>query len=63
MELTQAQIRKFKALYYEHFSIELSDDEAAEKGLSLVLFLKHTYKPLPANENEKSNEKQKTRTS
>lgn len=57
MELTQAQIQKFQALYKEHFSVELSEDEAIEKGSALVMLLNRVYQPLPKNEYENTNEK------
>lgn len=56
MELTQAQIRKFQTLYKEQFSVELSDEDAIEKGSALVMLLKQVYKPLPKDEYENKNE-------
>lgn len=46
MQLTQAQIRKFQRLYFEHFSVELSEDEAREKGMQLLGIMKRVYKPI-----------------
>lgn len=46
MQLTQTQIRKFQTLYLEKFSIELSDDEAKEKGMQLLGIMRRVYKPI-----------------
>jgi len=46
MQLTQTQIRKFQLLYREKFSIELSDDEAKEKGMQLLGIMKRVYQPI-----------------
>ncbi len=46
MQLTQAQIRKFQMLYREKFSVELSDDEAKEKGMQLLGIMRRVYKPI-----------------
>ncbi|MCE7936300.1 hypothetical protein DYH10_00695 [Candidatus Saccharibacteria bacterium CPR2] len=56
MQLTQNQIRKFQSIYKEHFSIDLSDEEAIEKGSQLVKILRKVYKPIPKNEDENNNE-------
>lgn len=61
MQLTQAQIRKFQAIYKEYFSVELSEDEAVEKGSQLVALLRKVYKPIPRNEYENSNERQRAK--
>ena len=52
MQLTQAQIRKFQSLYLEHFSVELSEDEAREKGMQLLGIMKRVYKPITKKANE-----------
>lgn len=50
MQLTKAQIAKFQMLYKERFSLELSDDEAKEKGLKLVEIIRQTYKPIQSKD-------------
>ncbi|MGH7195296.1 MAG: hypothetical protein ACREGA_00785 [Candidatus Saccharimonadales bacterium] len=47
MQLTEAQIKKFQALYRQRFLIELNDEEAREKGLQLIHFMQSVYKPKP----------------
>lgn len=47
MQLTKVQIRKLQMLYKEHFAIDLSEDEAQEKGMQLVMAMQHIYKPMP----------------
>ena len=54
MQLTQAQIRKFQSLYLEHFSVELSEDEAREKGMQLLGIMKRVYKPITRKLTKKS---------
>lgn len=56
MQLSPKQIRNFKSLYKEHFSVDLSDDEAVEKGSQLVMILRKVYKPILKNEYEKNDE-------
>jgi len=41
MKLTEKDISDFKYLYKKHFWIELSNQEALEKCLSLVLSVKN----------------------
>ncbi len=47
MELTKDQVRKLQVLYKKHFSVDLSEDEAKEKGMQLVRVMQQVYKPLP----------------
>lgn len=46
MQLSETQIKKFQSLYFDRFSIELSDDEAREKGLRLVSAIRHLHRPV-----------------
>ncbi len=46
MQLTQSQIREFQLLYLEKFSVELSYDEAREKGMQLLGIMRSVYKPI-----------------
>ncbi len=48
--ISDKQIQKFKALYRKHFGIELSDEEAQEKGSKLVRLMEIIYKPMTEEE-------------
>lgn len=47
MKITPKQLKKFKKLYSDYFSIELSDEEALAKGLSLMRLLRITLPNTP----------------
>lgn len=47
MQITDTQVKKFQLLYKKHFSIELSEQEAKEKGSQLTTFVQQALKPLP----------------
>ena len=47
MQLTKDQVRKLQLLYKKHFAVDLSQDEAAEKGMQLVRMMQQAYKPIP----------------
>lgn len=47
MTLTDAQLGKLQELYKSKFSIELSKDEAKDKGHQLVSIMQLVYKPMP----------------
>jgi hypothetical protein len=46
MEIAPEQLAKFQALYREKFNIELTPQEALEKGLSLLTLMKAIYLPM-----------------
>jgi len=54
MQLSFQQVQKFQALYKDHFDVELTEDEAKEKGLQLVQLIKAVSKPF--NRPSKANE-------
>lgn len=47
---TDEQIEKFQAIYKNRFGIEISREEALEKGISLVRLVKLVYKPMTKQE-------------
>jgi hypothetical protein len=49
MKLSNEAITKFKKIYYETFAINLTDEEANERGLELLNFVKLIAKPIPKN--------------
>ena len=48
--LTDERIAKFQALYKKHFGIELSKEDAYEKGAKLLRAVQLTYKPITEKE-------------
>lgn len=44
--ISDEKIQEFKVLYRKHFGIELSDEEAQEKGSQLLRLLEIVYKPM-----------------
>lgn len=46
MNISEAQLTSFKALYKKHFGEELSQEEALEKALKLVRMMQLVYKPI-----------------
>lgn len=47
MQLSVSAISNFKRVYEQRFGVMLSDEEANEKGLDLLRFMKLIYKPIP----------------
>ena len=47
MKLSRKAIDGFKKIYQREFKVELSDEEANEKGLELLEFFRLIYKPIP----------------
>lgn len=45
MKLTQEQIDQFKELYLKRFGVQLTDAQAREKGVRLILLVKAVYEP------------------
>lgn len=52
MRLSNKAINDFKRIYFEEYGIKLIDDEANQKGLALLKFIKRIYRTVPINENE-----------
>lgn len=46
MNISEAQLTNFKALYKKHFGEELSQEDAYEKALKLVRIMQLIYKPI-----------------
>lgn len=46
MHISPKQLEKFKSIYKQEFGIELSDQEAMEKGMRLLLGFKAVYRPI-----------------
>lgn len=44
MRLTTEQVKEFQTLYFMRFSVELTKDEAIDKGLSLLSAVSSAYK-------------------
>lgn len=51
MRLSRQALDSFKAKYLEYYSISLTDEEAEEKAMQLLQFIKVIYRPIP-KENE-----------
>ena len=47
MRLSDKAIEEFREIYKKQFKEELSVEEANEKGLELLKFMKAIYKPIP----------------
>ncbi len=47
MVLTDADIQKFQALYRSEFGMEISAEEAYEKGIKLVRLMSAVYPLVP----------------
>ena len=60
MEIAPEQLKKFQALYREKFGIELTPQEALEKGLSLLTLMKAVYLPMTDEDLQKTQERQRT---
>jgi hypothetical protein len=46
MNISEAHLTSFKALYKQHFGEELSQEDALEKALKLVRMMQLIYKPI-----------------
>jgi hypothetical protein len=47
---SREQIKKFQDIYKETFGVEISQEEAYEKGVSLIQLMRLTYKPMTLRE-------------
>lgn len=50
MVLSDADIIKFQTLYKQEFGIEISREEAYEKGIKLLTLMSAIYKPMKEEE-------------
>ena len=53
MQLKEEDIVNFQALYKSEFGIEISKDDAYEKGSKLLGLMSAIYKPIPKEDQEK----------
>lgn len=53
MALTDEDIVKFQALYKSEFGMEISREEAYEKGIKLLRLVSAVYKPMTQEEYER----------
>ncbi|NCN22149.1 hypothetical protein AUJ26_02210 [Candidatus Falkowbacteria bacterium CG1_02_37_21] len=56
MNIKPSHVEKFKILYKETFKEEISDEEAFEQCLKLVLLIKATYIPISPTEKKRLKE-------
>jgi len=56
MNIKPNHVEKFKNLYKETFKEEISDEEAFEQCLKLVLLIKATYIPISPDEKKRLKE-------
>lgn len=52
MQIPERQLEKFKLICKEHLGINLTDEQAREEGLKLLIFFKAIYKPISVEEYE-----------
>ena len=50
MNLSNEHILEFQSLYKEHFGMDISLEEAHEKGIKLLSLVKLIYKPMTKEE-------------
>ena len=53
MELTDEQIEKFQELYKTRFGIDISYEDAKDRGLKLIRLVKVVYNPITKEEYKK----------
>jgi len=53
MRLSKKAIKEFKEIYYKEFGKIISDEEAQEKGQSLLSLFKIIYRSIPVNNKNK----------
>jgi hypothetical protein len=46
MVLSDNDIKKFQAIYFNHFGYEISEEDAYEQGIKLLSLMKIIYHPL-----------------
>ncbi len=57
--LSDSQITKFQNLYQQKFGLQISKEEALEKGLKLVRLFELIYKPMAVDDCKKVLERQR----
>lgn len=60
MGLSDQDIANFQALYKSEFGIEISKDDAYEKGSKLLGLMSVIYKPIPKEDQEQLIEQEST---
>lgn len=53
MQLTDEDILKFQALYTSEFGMEISREDAYEKGIKLLRLMSIVYQPMTEKEHER----------
>jgi len=48
--ISKEHLERFKVLYKNRFGVEISDQEALEKGTSLIRLMELIYKPMTQEE-------------
>jgi len=57
MRLSKKAIKEFKEIYYREFGKIISDEEAQEKGQSLLSLFKIIYRAIPPDKNDENDNK------
>ena len=52
-QLSREALDSFKAIYFQHEGVELTDEQANTKGLEILEMMKIVYRDIPKNEYEK----------
>ncbi len=60
MEIAPEQLNAFRALYREKFGIELTQKEALEKALPLLILLKASYRQMTEDDLKRVRERRQT---
>jgi hypothetical protein len=47
IQFTKKELEKFKMLYFKHFNLKLTEDEAYDKANRIFQAIKASAKPLP----------------
>lgn len=58
MHISPKQLEKFKSIYKQEFRVELSDCEAHEKGMRLLLGFKAIYRPITKEQYQRLQEEE-----
>ena len=59
MYITNNQLSKFKALYRAHFGEDLSQQDALDKAMKLLVMMKIVYKPMTVERYNQVQERRK----
>ena len=60
--LSQAQIKKFQALYKKQFGKDINEKEALEKGVALLNLMKLVFSPMTQEEYKSLQKRRKATT-